>query len=200
MKLDKESLLKNRFWILAGTAVVLSLISLAILFITVPESAGKDQKDQEKNWKQAKNVSGEIKSPAAVEAMRKAAEEVKNSLGKVQSELYKSQDATGVLMWWPVTMTSLGYDLQHGKFAYEIEVQAKPPAKLPADTESVIYGNLNQFNQDWFEITDSKGKTVKFLRTMKPKIIDLAKNVTTQNNFGPLKDFLGRTLKVTFLT
>ena len=44
MALDKDTLVKHHFWILAGTAGVLALLAWVILLLSGPASAGNNRK------------------------------------------------------------------------------------------------------------------------------------------------------------
>src|ERR1700733_12523079 len=100
MKLDKESILKNRFWILAGTAAALTLIGLLLLLFTAPAAVAEKRDAIEKGWKTNKNQGTGFKHPDYLKAVKAEAEKFRAESSKSLSELYKTQTSQSFLMTW----------------------------------------------------------------------------------------------------
>jgi hypothetical protein len=191
MKLDRETIIKNRFWILAGTAAGLALIGWLLLLVTVPSTIADERTRIEKPWLKNKRKTGFISS-AAVKAMQAEAQALASEKTKMQAELYKTQATQSFLMTWPKAMVDLGFDFKNGKFAQDVEVLKRDPKLLssrPPDTETRISGTLTgETDADWFTVKDRQGKTHRFMRADKTKVT-FADEPTVKDptiNFGKL--------------
>ena len=100
MKLDKATLIKNRFWIILGTAVFFTIIGWALLLLTVPGAVGKERGKVDKEWSNKKNPPA-FKNPEWVKLQEKEAQELKAEQVKVQSYMYNAQAVEASVMVWP---------------------------------------------------------------------------------------------------
>src|ERR1700722_18004359 len=128
MKIDKDTLVKNRFWILVGTAAALTLIAWLLLVFTVPSTVAEAVTDVEKPWKQDKKFN-HFKNPALVKQMADETQKIKSQYASLHKDLYDSQIKQTCLMTWPKAMVDQGFDFKNGKFAKDVTVQKKGDPK-----------------------------------------------------------------------
>jgi hypothetical protein len=214
MKLDKENLIKNRFWILAGTAATLTVIGLLLLLFTAPSAVAEKRDAIEKSWKGLKNQGTGFKHPDYLKMVQAEAQKFKAESNKSLSELYKSQVSQSYMMTWPKAMVDEGYDFNNGKFADEVVVHkrdAKGDAKSeekalkaqPADTETKISGILVATEQNWIKIKDRKDQVIQIMRGPNTKVVfkDVVEKKTglfSGPTFGDLGNKMNQVVEVTF--
>jgi len=120
MKLDKETLIKQRFWFIAGAGASLTLLALVALLFFVPRSIAKNEGEVGNKQKKVGGVA-DIKNPAFIEWGEKEARAERKKEGEVWKEATKGQQ---ILFFWPRQFEK-EFHFQNGKFALEITVQAK---------------------------------------------------------------------------
>jgi len=117
MKLDKETVVKHRFWFLLGTVVPLVLIVLCVLkFGVAPEVQAK-----EKDFKDAKtNVSGitNPKNQTFLDPVAKKQTTLQSKKNKVWEQAWKGQ---GDVILWPLEMQRELGDKYFGEPIDEVE-------------------------------------------------------------------------------
>src|SRR5262249_48864748 len=116
MKLDKDNLIKQRFWVVIDACLPLVLLALLLLLTSVPGGIARERKAIEEE--QGKMKVGDVKTPAWVEFQKKVAEKQK-SLETVVWE--KSWDPQARIMTWPEPFEEM-YHFRDGFFANEIKV------------------------------------------------------------------------------
>jgi hypothetical protein len=181
MKIDKDTIVKNRFWILVGTAAVLTLIGLLLLLFTAPATVAKERDTIEKPWKTLKNQGKDFKHPDYLAAVQAETNKLTSESSKSLNELYKTQLTNSFMMTWPKSMVDEGFDFNNGKFADEIIVlkrEAKGDAKSeekalkgqPQDTDTKISGILTETEQNWIKVKDRKDHINRIMRGPKTKV------------------------------
>src|ERR1700676_4521730 len=117
MKVDKEFVIKNHFWILLFTAIGLSLIGWLILLVSVPGTVGAKRAEVEKAWEAGKKHSS-YKNPLWVERAEKEAEDRNKERSRIHENLFDVQVKDARLNTWPQKMVSVyGFDFNDGKYA-----------------------------------------------------------------------------------
>src|SRR5437763_388446 len=116
MKVDKEYLIKNHFWILLFSAVGLAVLGWLILLVTVPAKVSAERDNVKTNW-DTKKKHDKFKNPKAVENARKEAEDRNKERLNIHTDLYSEQAAKAALNTWPKVMVQRGYDFNNGKYA-----------------------------------------------------------------------------------
>src|SRR5260370_41538492 len=117
MKLDKETVVKHRFWFLLGSVVPLVLVVLCVLkFGVAPEVQAK-----EKEYKDAKNSVGGITNPknqTFLDPVAKKETTLQSKKNKVWEQAWNGQGP--VITWPPEMQRDLG-DKYFGEPIDEIE-------------------------------------------------------------------------------
>jgi hypothetical protein len=214
MKLDKETVVKNRFWILVGTAAVLTLIGWLLLLFTAPATVAKERDTIEKSWKTLKNAGKDFKHPDYLAAVQAETKKLTDASSKSLNELYTTQISNSFMMTWPKAMVDDGFDFNNGKFADEIIVHkrdAKGDAKneekalkaQPQDTDNKISGIMVETEQNWIKIKDRKDRIVQIMRAHNTKItfrepVEKKGAFSAAPTFGDLSNKVNQVVEVTF--
>jgi len=168
MKFDKDTLLKQRFWLLLAVSVPLAVVGLFLLSSSVPALIGKERKAIDAALKEMADFSrGDPKSPEWVKvAAKKAAEKKKQEEIVWKNAAGEQSD----LMTWPASVEEK-YHFRDGKFAKEITATRKKedkkadPGPAPPNDASHFHGTITEVNQDGIVV----GKEV-FVRTTDVKV------------------------------
>jgi hypothetical protein len=181
MKVDKEFLIKNHFWILLFTAVGLAVVGWLLLLVTVPSTVGAEREKVQKAWDAGKNHK-DFKHPQYVEKAQKEADTLNKERINIHEKLYFDQARDAVLNTWPRKMVEVGgFDFTGGKYASEIVVKAaiKPNEKKKLLNELTndathIHGRLLQSlsESDYVVLETKDKKQVKILKTPTVKVTD----------------------------
>jgi len=100
MKVDKEFLVKNQFWVLLGVAVPLTLVAIVILLVVVPgqtAAAKKKVEDQYKAFKDYK-TGATLKNDRWVAQAQKRLKDVQDQEGRVWGAAWVAQEE---MFSWP---------------------------------------------------------------------------------------------------
>jgi hypothetical protein len=100
--LDKDTLVKHSFWILAGGYVVLVLGCLAVLMTSVSDTVRKEQEDLKKSQDLVKGIANP-KNPNVVAAYKKQDDFVDRKKDEVWSKAWETQKD---MMTWPTKLQS----------------------------------------------------------------------------------------------
>jgi hypothetical protein len=213
MKVDKEFIIKNHFWILLFIAVGLSLVGWLLMFVSVPGTVNAKRDEVQKEWDGGKNYK-EFKHPDYVKRAQDEAEaRDKERLG-VHESLYADQAKEARLNTWPRKMVEVGgFDFSAGKYATEIVVKAatKPNEVKKLLTELTndathINGKLlvREGESDYVVIETKDKKQVKVLKTPTVKVTDEGAKDDSKKNleFAKLarEEYDNRVLAITFVT
>jgi hypothetical protein len=109
LKIDKDTLIKQRFWILLGMSVLLLLVALLML----PSSVGSEVETKQKDYNGKKDSLAKIssvKNPKWVDEAKKADDFVESKKNKVWEQAWLTQKD---LMTWPARLQSFAT-----KYAY----------------------------------------------------------------------------------
>src|SRR5437879_1758217 len=99
MKVDSDTIVKNRFWILLGLAVVLNLVAWLVMLVSVPAKVSSAEQNVTKPWKEGKDYN-QFVNPDDVKAAEEAAGKAKSSQSGSWQNLYETQDAEANLKLW----------------------------------------------------------------------------------------------------
>ena len=198
MKIDKETLIKNRYWILVGTAAGLTLIGWLLLIFTVPSTVAKAVSDVETPWKKEKKFN-RFKNPNLVKQMADETQKIETEAASLHKTLYDSQIKQTYLMTWPKAMVDQGFDFKNGKFAKDVTVQKKGDPKTddkwvksqPPDTDERMAGTLVDNSESWFKVKDRNGTIVTFMHLVNTKVIFTDAPEKKAGSFGPTFGDLG---------
>jgi hypothetical protein len=129
MKLDKDFLIKHKFWVVLSGGLFLTLLAIFFLLVIAPGAINKKRKQVEDDWGKVKNAQG-AKNPTYIEAVSKVREAEKGNETVAWRRGYLSQKG---LEFWPKEFANR-YEFEDGLFATEIAVQDKNDlAALPED-------------------------------------------------------------------
>lgn len=137
LKVNKEMLLKNRFWIMLGTSGALGFAGITCLEFVNADALRKGLQGQ---VNEARNVKSEdIKGPKALDVRVKEAATASAAESKVWSEAYAAQRT--VFRWSDAVEKE--FDFYDGKFATQIKVlKNADKGSWPADSDTVVHGVL----------------------------------------------------------
>jgi hypothetical protein len=165
-KIDKDLLLKHRFWILVGLSVPCVLIAILLLATSVSGSIAQKRKSLETDLQ--KISTAKATKPQDVEDKKVEANLLVSEETKAWGKAYKLQQA---IYRWPTSIEEI-YHLGDGVFANEIHLLKLPAEKggWPADSaeQELIHGTLvvgPSLNEQGFEIVDRDGKKHAFFVT-----------------------------------
>jgi hypothetical protein len=124
MKLDKETLIKHRFWVAVAACGFLTLIAIIALVFIVPRAANAARKKVEDKWAafDAKKLkSWDVKNDSFIEMGQKKADKEKENETKVWAVASGAQKTL-----FPFPREFEGeFEFHKGLFAYEVNVQGK---------------------------------------------------------------------------
>jgi hypothetical protein len=175
MKLDKDTLLKQRFWLVLIVSVPLAVAGIFILSSSVPAQIDKESKAVKTALDK---VDGFVKQGPKSNKWVEQAEEIAKAKKKQETEVWKiAADEQAGIMTWPRVMEEK-YHFRDGHFAKEIVVEArgktegkKEDAGQPAgkDEERHFSGTVENITDD--ALTVIRGKTkMTFLATADVKV------------------------------
>src|SRR5260370_28140797 len=95
--LDKDTLVKHSFWILAGCYVVLVLACLALLMTSVGDAVRKEEDELKNAEKKVKDIN-DPKNQSVVDAYSKQDQIVNDKKDEVWGKAWKTQED---MMTWP---------------------------------------------------------------------------------------------------
>src|ERR1043165_3503661 len=144
IKIDKEMLLKHRFWIMIGVAVVFTASGMAYLHLYGGEEAAKAQKDLKVQFAKIRAEKGE-KGQEDVKGIGALAEKAKANEVEIWSKAYKAQEQE---FHWQKDFEQ-EYNYFNGKFAREVRISQKVDSKTwDADTDTVMHGLGKHVDQE----------------------------------------------------
>jgi hypothetical protein len=195
MKLDTETLIKNRFWIVLGFAGVLALCGWVILLITVPSKVSKEEDAITKKFTAASKYSNVV-NPEDVKQAEKEAKASQQDQAISHNKLYDKQAKLESLSRWPKQLED---SVKNGKYALEVVVYPKATKEntLPdKDEDNRLVGKLTKSDETSFEVKPRKGSKneVFFLLEDETKITESGKTITVRD----LSDKKDRYVVVTY--
>lgn len=195
LKINKEMILKNKFWILLNLAGLLAFLGLMFLYLEDPSAKQLDI------LKKARNSSTKVKgeqSEQTIAEMAERAKKAKNLELEVWSDAFKAQEP---LFFWSNKVED-DFAFQNGRFITEIKIEKDFPADKktwPEDTPTLIRGILTEYNRDYIKVTDRHGKEVRFnpMTSVSMNIVnpDDGKKMVWDNR---LANYRGKLFVVTF--
>src|SRR5438270_11124513 len=123
MKVDKDQLIKHRFWIMVGLSVPLAAFALLLLVTSVSSSIDKVRKELKAEYNKGAKASG-LKTQQEIADKEAAAKVLIKKETTAWNAAYKEQEQ---LFRWPRDMERR-YHISDGFFATEIRL-----TKLPAE-------------------------------------------------------------------
>src|SRR5262249_22090499 len=136
VKINKEALLKHRFWVLVGITGILTLAGIFYLQLYGGQDVAAARTNFTKAIHDAKGPKGT--SQAEVDAVGVAAEKARKAQTDVWLKSYKDQEP---LFRWAPAMES-EFQFTSGKFATEIKIHKAEDKSWPEDTDTLIYARL----------------------------------------------------------
>ena len=149
MKIDKDALIKHRFWILVGLSVPLAAIAILLLATSVSSGIAAVRENLKKELSKLKNLK-DTKRPPEIAEKKVEADLLVGEETKAWAKAYKEQEH---LFVWAPAMESK-YHFTDGFFANEVQIIKADPAKpedWPADKaldakdgEPLFHGKLQR--------------------------------------------------------
>ena len=160
MKFDKETLIKQRFWIMLGVAFILALAGIGYLEIAV--GADSVVQDIKKKLSSASSK-GQVNNKDTIDARRKDAEKVQKAEAIVWKDAYDKQAKA---FGWGKDFEKQ-FNFTNGKFANEIKLlKMADPKSWPADKEGeIVHGTWKDQNKDFLIIKTRTGQEITLNRT-----------------------------------
>ena len=163
VNINKEMILKHRFWIMIGVAAFLSLVG--ILFLEFADDAEAARKKLTTEWTVASK-----KKPLYNDKTREYLETKANIAKGLENTIWKSAyEAQRVMFQWPKNIED-SYKFYDGLFAIDVKMDKAPasekewPADPPADSNTMI-GTLLKVDNVSFTIQLRDGKPQRFGKT-----------------------------------
>jgi hypothetical protein len=187
MKLDKDTLIKQRFWVLLALSVPLTLIALFLLWFVVPSVTSQERKKVETNREKLKGVR-DLKNDSWIKLAKEAADRAKAQETNVWQKAWNQQQD---VITWPTSLEN-EFHFKDGLFANVIAIQGKD-AKLseqPEDTPQLFHGELTKIHSDYIDVTGRKNVRKRFQRVASGKIYrtEEADKTLSSEDFGSSYD------------
>jgi hypothetical protein len=185
MKFDKDTLIKQRFWVLLALALPLAIVCVFVMLTVVRAEISGHQKKLNEAWKKLANASGDfrneewIKKIAAIQAEKKVNEK------KVWGAAY---DAQTPYFTWPIDFEKK-YHFQDGSFIRDIKVYRKNKPPAGKNDASHFYGKIKSADRETLVVVGEKGeeKTFKQTTLVTYKVV-LDDNAKDEKNFTDIKE------------
>jgi hypothetical protein len=133
MKLDKDTLIKHRFWVLLGLEVPLVLAAVAVLLVGVRSAIAKLQTEVETKRDAPTKLTAEtVRNQDWVDKLGKKEAEVDKILTKIWADAWTGQ---ADLQTWPTDPTNLQTKFTGGLFATKIKVTRAAAGEKPQSGE-----------------------------------------------------------------
>jgi hypothetical protein len=162
MKLDKETLLKQKFWILLLVTLPLTLGAIFLLVTSVSGEISAKRKKVESDLKAFKSA-GEIKTPNELAIAKRDADIEKGKEKVVWEKAYEKQED---LFTWPKKVED-EFNFKSGLFAQKISVyrSKEPPADTTKNDRRLVGKVLDQ-KGGYIEVLGSDNKKHTIFRSM----------------------------------
>jgi hypothetical protein len=151
MKIDKEVLIKQKFWVIAGASAFVTLIAFGVLLFITPRSIAKQEAEVEGRRKGIQSGGTDLKNQAFVDEAKKVAEVEKAKESKVWKAATRKQQ---VRFFWPPQFEK-EFEFLNGLHATEIVVQGKD-AKL--ESQPPDQPDLTKKDEKPAEVTDRSAR------------------------------------------
>jgi hypothetical protein len=163
-KINKDVLIKNRFWILLSVTVVLAIVGLVFLQTASADALLVEFKTE---YDKTKGVKPGTPGPDSINAIGKKAEEAKDSEAKVWQDAYRDQ---AKIFHWSDEIEAK-FKFSSGMFANEIAVsKIAERESWPDDPPGGVLGTLQFIDGDVLKLKDRNKKEVTIYRTKNVKI------------------------------
>jgi hypothetical protein len=167
MKLDKETLIKHKFWVVLAAAAPLALITIFVLMVFVSSANANKRKQLEGDEKKFGNPPA-VPNKENLDLWQKHREAAEGKRANVWKDAW---DVQKYIYLWPKTFED-ECQFESGYFATEIKIDGtEADAKHFAGKISAV----DTKTQQWIEVKDKDGKTRRFFRTPKLVMVDPAK-------------------------
>ena len=117
VKIDKEALIKHRFWIMLGVAVPLILVAMYVLRIDIATSIAAAQKKTDAALKAVKGYTGNFPSQEEIDKLGEEVKKANAEVGTVWGNVFRKQEP---YMFWPDEFVKI-HPFDTGKFIREIK-------------------------------------------------------------------------------
>jgi len=171
MKFDKDTLIKQRFWLLLALSVPLAVVGLFVLSSSVPAKIGVERK---KSVDMLKNID-KIKTPKSDKWVEQAAKKAAEKKEQEKIVWEKAALEQSNLMTWPKSVEAK-YHFRDGDFAKEIIVTRKKdeqnadPSAGPKDDANHFHGVIKDRNPDWILVKGKKDQRFEKVEGVRVKI------------------------------
>jgi hypothetical protein len=166
MKMDKDTLIKQRFWVALCVPLVLFLVGLIWLSFIIPAGIATERKKANDKLDLAKKAAGQVKNVSAVERAEKVAQIYKSKEDVVWINAYEAQKP---LSTWPPDFEKQ-YHFQDGWFATEVKSRGKDDKEPDEPEPGKFYGQTVQVARDFIKVKDKKGRSQTILATPDVKV------------------------------
>jgi hypothetical protein len=165
MKMDKDTLIKQRFWVTLCVSLPLLLIGVIWLSFVIPASIATERKKADESLKAAQSAAKNPKTVLDVEEVKKVADKFKAKEDYVWITAYEAQKD---LFTWPRAFEN-EFHFQDGNFVTEVKVKGKDEQE-PAEPEpGKFHGKTSQVDTYFIRVQGKKG-SMTFRATPDAKI------------------------------
>ena len=159
VKIDKEALLKHRFWIMLGVAVPLILVAMYVLRVDIASGIEKSRKAVDTALKSIKTVGGDFPSQEQIDKLGKEVEKANAQVNVVWSKVFREQVP---YMFWPEAFEKK-HPFETGKFIREIKETTDAAASDPNHFIGTLLDSERDTN--YIRLKGKDGKEERFYRT-----------------------------------
>ncbi len=148
MKLDKETLVKHRFWILLGVEVPLVLIATLVLLFGVRKAIAELEKKVDADVKKPLSIK-EIRNQKWLDDLTKQEQDIVGKLDKIWADGWKEQDDLATWPTSPNKTQNLQARFSQGNFVVKIRVsrdKAPPAPNAKKELDYLIRGTVQSVN------------------------------------------------------
>ena len=159
VKIDKEALIKHRFWIMLGVAVPMILIALYVLRVDIASANEKKRSATNSALKTILNAPGPFPSQEEIDKITKEVEKANLEIGKVWGNVFQEQIP---YMFWPDEFLK-EHPFETGKFIREIKETTEKETTNPYHFIGTF---ISPPDNNYISVKSLKdGKVERFYRT-----------------------------------
>lgn len=174
--MDKDTLIKHRFWLGLAVAVPLALGAVFLLMTAVRGEIVKKKNEIQTGLSNVDKARADV-NEKHVEVQRAAADAVQKIESEVWGKAFREQEEE--FTWAERFHKSFPFNgAPDHYFAREVQIK-KAPEKAedwPKDDDTKLYGTVRETKKDYILVEGANKKVVKVLRTPKSKQVDVENN------------------------
>jgi hypothetical protein len=166
MKMDKDTLLKQRFWVTLCVSLPLLLVGIIWLSFIIPSSISAERKKADEKHKSVQSAAKSVKNTGEVAAVERVAKLFKDKEDVVWIKAYEAQIP---LFTWPKNFEKI-FHFQDGYFPTEVKVKGKDEQEPTEAEPGKFHGVTTRVDRDFIDVRGKKG-SMTFRATPDVKVL-----------------------------